>query len=126
MTQKEFLIDTINHYNSSNRCSHQDGDCCYSPFTAGLEGKSEGCAIGRFMEPEVALEMDNKHDLMNIRTLLNHEPDCISDWMKEFDIDFLTAIQNLHDADVYWNKQGLSELGHEEVLKICKKFGIEL
>lgn len=125
MTQKEFLIDTINHYNYNNRCTHNTGKCYYSPVSAGLEGKSKGCAIGRFMEPEVALEMDKQYENNPIMVLIRKEPNCIPDWMKSFDLRFLDAVQNLHDRLMYWNEKGLSPLGREKVLGICKDFEIE-
>ena len=126
MTQKEFLIDTINHYNYNNRCTNEEEECYYSPLSAGLEGKSEGCAIGRFMEPEIALEMDKQYENASILALIQREPNCIPDWMKSFDLGFLDAVQNLHDRSIYWDEKGLSKRGNERVLEICKEFEIEL
>ncbi len=124
MTEKELLLDTIGHYTSNNRCRSK-GKCRYSPITLGLEGTSEGCAIGRLLDPDLARQIDEKEGAITIEELVETKYS-LPDWMKQMSPAFLSRIQGLHDSDFNWNESGLSEVGKSRVQFICRDYNIEL
>ena len=123
MTAQEFLYDTIHHYNLDNRCV-TSARCTYSPITIGKEN-SEGCAIGRWIDPELALQIDKERVDSNasIHQIINLYP--FPDWMKKLDIEFLKELQGLHDANSSWKETGLSEHGKRYVRYICETFNLD-
>jgi len=119
--QLAFLEETVNHYNSNNRCSEDEYgvSCRYSPITLGLEGKSEGCAIGRKLTPELARTIDLKYGSGGVKTVVSDLPQELI----ELEIGFLQDIQGLHDAASNWIETGLSQRGQIEVNKIKESYG---
>ena len=130
MTELELLEDTIKYYseNTERRCSSEDG-CYYSPITIGKEGISDGCAIGRHLDKEFALQID-KDDELNIKSLMKSKfignEDKFPDWMIKMKLDFLVSLQNLHDDNLYWDKNGLTQEGFEYVKEIKNKLAKNL
>lgn len=116
-----FLKETAAHYNSTNRCSTAQG-CRYSPVTLHLQGKSEGCAIGRKLDPELALALDNTPHggVVNAARIWKQLPA----WMQELEEDFLRDVQQLHDTSDYWDDNGISKLGKIWFDNIIRKYGI--
>lgn len=123
MTAQEFLYDTIHHYNSENRCVKED-QCAYSPLTVG-KSNSEGCAIGRYLDPELAYQIDKDRKELNASIGRVSELYPLPGWMKQLDIALLTEVQNLHDEEMYWNSTGLSEYGKTVVQRICNDFNLD-
>lgn len=123
MTAQEFLYDTVHHYNLNNRCVTST-KCTYSPITIGKEN-SEGCAIGRYLDPELALQIDKEKSDSNagIHHIIDMYP--FPDWMKKLDIEFLRKLQGLHDADSYWTETGLSKSGKHYVRSMCETFNLD-
>ena len=125
MTPQELLQDTIAYYsvNPAERRCRSLYSCNYSPIKIN-KPLSEGCAIGRHLDEDVKIKFDNYYDIKSI----NFEyPDIFAlapQWMQDMDIDFLQAIQNLHDYSDYWGETGLSEFGKERVDEIKEKFGL--
>lgn len=104
----DFLNDTVNHYNINNRCSAIIGgynSCKYHPKSLGLEGISEGCAIGRKVGRRLALKLDEIGG--SVSTIFEHLPKKL----QELQDDFLMEVQELHDTSTYWNETGLSKVG---------------
>ena len=115
-TRQELLDNTVRHFNSMNR-SIKDGtlnDCMY---------RSEdgyGCAIGREISDDLAKKLnnvsfgsvDNIFDKLPLR-------------LKNLGVNFLREIQFLHDLSGHWNKDGLSNIGRENVDRICEKFQLK-
>lgn len=122
MTAQEFLYDTVHHYNLNNRCV-TTAKCTYSPITIGKEN-SEGCAIGRWIDPELAYKIDKEvsEKDSSIRNIFGKYP--LPDWMTALGVDFLMEIQDLHDYGNYWYSEGLSEEGKKQVRRICKDFNL--
>ena len=85
----------------------------YSPKTLGVKN-SDGCAIGRFLDPEIAYQIDAENNGISIKLLLNMDYE-LPEWIKNMDSDFLQSVQDLHDTDSYWEKRGLSYLGKQIV-----------
>lgn len=112
------LQDTIQYYSQDpdgRRCSGY-GTCCYSPKTIGKEETSEGCAVGRLLSAELREELDIYYNGRTVRytPLFETLPQEIQDLGK----DFLSMLQSLHDEDTYWDSEGLSKVGEEEVQRI--------
>lgn len=110
----ELLQETADHYNRHNRCS-ANNSCCYSPKTIGLEGISEGCAIGRKISKKLAKKLDSlDYSTVDDSTVFDRLPQKL----RELGTEFLQALQSLHDYDGYWDESGLSEYGRKEVENI--------
>lgn len=128
---QEMLVSTLDYYcpdPKKRRGVDKDFRCVYSPTST-----SEGCGIGRHLigTPQQKLEWDKTK--MNIKNIADTLPlrtclleDLRPDWMREMPIDFLIAIQRLHDRESHWNllAGGLSRLGKEYVWMICEEFKI--
>lgn len=121
--QLAFLEETVNHYNSTNRCVNtSNGECYYHPATLDLEGVSQGCAIGRHLDPELAKRLDiefNRVPVSDDKVFV-----LLPDNLKELGEEFLSHIQLLHDTDPYWNTTGLSKQGEIFVDRIKEQFGL--
>lgn len=117
------LEETAAHYNSDNRCE-SGTSCVYSPTTVGLEGKTEGCAIGRKLPKELAIKFDeiskNNDDMGGV---ISHHSlfDLLPNELKDLGADFLTDLQQLHDLTWNWDATGLSSSGLEDVNNIKAK-----
>jgi hypothetical protein len=111
--QLEFLKDTINHFNSSNRGVNFNGRCCYSA----------GCAIGRHIpDKELCKEMDEYGDTIIIMS--NYLYNKLPESLKELGQSYLDQVQDLHDDDRSWDKNGLTDHGKMSVNKICDYLNI--
>ena len=121
MTQREFLDNTVAHYTSKNRCVNEDGLCVYASTST-----SEGCAIGRWMNPEIAKEIDKGAATVdiNIREVIKEYPGCLPEFMNRYSVDFLMAVQRLHDDCEYWDERGLSQSGQREYNTIIRDFNL--
>lgn len=129
---KKLLDETVAFYNSSNRGVNETkegllyGRCQYRT----KEGKC--CAIGRIMLKE-ALEEVSKMRNYPVGWLLTLVDRGASEmFMEPYDkllneqyIGFLGRIQKLHDNDIFWNENGLTEYGKVEVAIIRKEFELE-
>jgi hypothetical protein len=124
MTKEEFLIDTINHYTLENRCVDYNGKCKYSPVYANKDN-SEGCAIGRHLDPELAYQIDKDLEDKGASIVKVSHIYSLPDWMENLGIFFLNQIQMLHDENEYWDSKGLSEKGWKQVRCICIDYSID-
>lgn len=114
-----FLEDTVNHYNINNRCEGNMG-CKYSPYTVGLEGKSEGCAIGRKLGKRTAIKLDK--DLVQQKSGVFNIFDRLPKYLQQLGMHFLSDLQSLHDHQQNWDEIGISEEGINEVALIKSKY----
>lgn len=133
MTREEFLLDEIEYYSSNvkKRCINSIG-CFYSSTNVGNSDISEGCAIGRHLEPELRKKIDEQFSLSDILpagesssvrndVIFNQLPE----WMKELGQDFLVKCQRLHDLSTYWDESGLSPEGKSQLFKIIELFKLD-
>ncbi len=104
-----FLEDTVNFFNSTNRCTI-NSVCRYF-----LEGK-DGCAIGRHIpDKKLCQEFDSLHmtgvsnGIIFNRLPLN---------LQELGLNLLSSVQRLHDNSDNWDKNGLSKAGKEHYKNI--------
>lgn len=122
MTREEFLLDTIKYYSedTSRRCVSED-KCTYSPKTLNIN--SDGCAIGRWLDEELKLELDA---LGTVPVQNEKVFDKLPKWMQDMEKYFLHRVQDLHDMDNYWNESGLSQLGKEKVNEIIEHYNLNI
>ena len=139
MTELELLEDTIKYYseNPERRCVNVKS-CYYSPITANKESISEGCAIGRHLDKDFALQIDklDSNDkfygdsgIIKVLSFMLKEEENKSkfpDWMLKMSPDFLSEIQGLHDVNSNWDKNGLTQEGLEYVNEIKNKLAKNL
>lgn len=119
MTKEEFLLNTINHFNSTNR-GWNGTDCIYGPTET-----SKGCAIGRWLEPEVCKTLDSVFAIQSIDAIIERDLVPIPQWMLELSKTFLVDIQELHDEETYWNTQGLSDGGIWRVRQLISNHNLD-
>lgn len=123
MTKEQFLQDTIDYYSvdPENRRCINGTTCAYSPANANKEGKSEGCAIGRHLSPEVQTKFDKGINCtplnLTIFAIMNNQEarKLLPEWMQKMDASFLSDVQCLHDINTYWDSNALSNKGKERV-----------
>lgn len=119
---KNMLNDVVEHF-SSNPCKLRSrskiGTCLYNPPSYKTE--SIGCAIGMYLKTGVAKKLDNSGSIVTIFYLPKKKA-LLPIWMQELDVEFLQDIQQLHDADKNWTKNGLSNNGKRSVNKIRNMF----
>jgi len=123
---EELLVDTVRHYNSSNRA--EDVRCQY------LMTDGRRCAAGRMMTDEGVVKASsfNNVSLYLLRDDLGrgaflalfHEK-----WRPLLADDegmgFTRLVQNLHDVGNHWGPFGLSASGHWSLEHlICKPHGL--
>jgi hypothetical protein len=112
--QLAFLEETAGFYNSKNRALGSDGECIYSSTA-----KSPGCAIGRHLSPELAINLDTRSEtgISNDDVFRNMPPS-----LKELGQPFLGRVQMLHDDSTNWDDTGLSSDGESYVIRIKEIF----
>lgn len=128
MTKEEFLLDMLDYYTvdpEGRRCNSEAG-CYYSPETIG-KTTSEGCAIGRKLDREFANRLDEEWDGgISVQDIIKTYPD-FPEYMYEFDINFLSECQELHDMPYNWDFDftGLSTVGKKSVESMIQKFDLD-
>lgn len=122
MTREEFLLDTIKYYSEdvSRRCV-DNGNCKYSGKS--LNMNSDGCAIGRWLDEELKLELDA---LGTVPVQNEKVFDKLPKWMQGMGRCFLHDVQDLHDIDNYWNESGLSQFGKEKVNEMIEHYTLNI
>lgn len=122
MTREEFLLDTIKYYSedTSRRCV-LNGKCTYSPKTLNIN--SDGCAIGRWLDEELKLELDaiGTVPVQNEKVF-----DKLPEWMQGMGRCFLHDVQKLHDINNYWNESGLSQFGKNKVNEMIEHYTLNI
>lgn len=119
-SELELLNETVEYYsaNPARRCVTHSA-CYYSPEKAGKPGLSEGCAIGRKLDPQTRLIFDSQ-GLGGISRILKRKDlvAMLPESLRLMEEKFLVMVQSLHDNDEFWTESGISEKGTEEVERI--------
>lgn len=113
-THKEmiaFLEEGINYYRAdTRRRSIKNGVCYYNPLNTG-NSISEGCFIGRQIEPKLRKSISQRQDAGRVNSFFRCNPELIPAKLLKYPIDFLMACQNLHDTDDNWSEAGMTGYG---------------
>lgn len=107
-----FLKETVQFYNLGNRATTLRGTCLYKETET-----SPGCAIGRFLPHDGKFDLDKICGVKYAVSIGSQLPV----WMMEMGIEFLAAVQSVHDFNDHWTDTGLSEIGKKEVLEIIRR-----
>lgn len=109
-TMIQTLDETASTYTSKTRASNRKGNCYY--FKGG-----KCCAVGRCLtNPEKFAKWD-----CTVDRLPDLEENLKSEY-RGYPIAFWKALQQLHDQKLYWDGNGLSDLGKKQVERIKKRF----
>jgi hypothetical protein len=112
------LKETINHYNSKNRSFEYGRGCKY------LSGQGKMCAVGRCLKPKYLqefYEIERGGELGNtgIHAVLQKTGYYIGNIVREeysnINLTNWVLVQSLHDQELYWDENGLSESGKKFV-----------
>lgn len=118
--QLEILEDTVKYYSedTNRRCMHVDTETCYyAPESLGKQEISNGCAVGRLLSPELRKQID-EYGPISIDTVMRDEDIELPLEVRELTADFLMKLQDLHDKQLHWNKEGLTQEGLDKVQEI--------
>lgn len=115
-TRQELLQSTVDFYNSTNRGTNKMGNCVY------ITDDGKRCAIGREVNKNTAQKLQDKNDYLESETMLDLLPKRLLDLGKVF----LRNIQSIHDNQLNWGKDGLSEHGKEEVKRLAVKCNVKI
>lgn len=114
--QIKVLNDTVKHYTTHLRCK-QNQKCSY------INSEGERCAIGRLISKKLC-SLFEKERINGISDCFDRVPKRV----QSLKLDFLMAIQSLHDISDYWEdskgRSNLSDLGkqhYEGILESIKK-----
>ena len=121
--QLALLNETVTYYSENpteRRCTSIGGSCYYSPEKAN-KPKSEGCAIGRLLTPELKAELDEQ---IVINTTVGGVWDSLPKEIQVYGMDFLGELQSLHDVSVYWDDKGITKDGLGKVERIKSNFNL--
>lgn len=109
MTKEEFLLDMLDYYTTDvSRRAIQKGVCVYKT----TDGRK--CAIGRHIN-------DEKYDPLIegcVITINGPVINCLNENIKSIDTVFLRNVQKLHDSELNWDKNKLSEYGKDQLHEI--------
>lgn len=103
----DLLNDTVEYYSIPGRRAVTRTGCSY------LTEDGRMCAIGRISK--VARESGD----IGFVTVIFEK---LEDDIKELGLEFLFRLQALHDNDVNWKEDGITDRGREEVLEIKRFF----
>ena len=121
--REEFLSGTLKYYTKdiNRRCVSENETCFYSPLSADKVGQTDGCAIGRWLKPELQLRLDNcTKNIVSVDDIFNQLPTVL----KNLGQNFLSSCQGLHDSSANWEKKGLSVEGRYTVSEIIKIYDL--
>lgn len=91
--------------NDEQFCFYQNGDT--------------RCSIGRWIsEDKYSEDMDNDKLGITASGLITQFPNCLPAEIVDLGVEFLETVQNFHDKDFYWDKDGLTELGEQNFDRI--------
>lgn len=129
--------ETISYYGADpkgRRCSIDvDGPCRYSGTTVNKSFTSEGCAIGRLMDPINALKLDEliagQGDQGGGIAFVHPNPAArplFPEWILAWPVDVLGHLQILHDSPGNWSRDGgLTRTGVDSVAYIVELLDLD-
>ena len=99
-TKEEVVQEAIDYYwnKPERRCLDENMHCVYYP-----SGQSDGCAIGRYIDTELAENLDESLTVCSPLVLA-----MLPKWLTEMDNDgtgFLLSLQKCHDLDYFRDSQ---------------------
>ena len=118
--QTQFLRETIQFYNSSNRATGPKGiGCVYNETPT-----SPGCAIGRHVPNKKLCALWSESEGFPNGAFVCSLPKDLLGPLVALGVDFLDYVQQLHDRGFFWDAAGLSPLAEAFVCDTCRRFGL--
>jgi hypothetical protein len=100
MPLEQILVDTLEYYNGHpERICGTESKCAYNPATIGKEEATEGCAIGRLIDTELATILDEENTSISTQGTIKDIRDYsepLYNKIKE-NLSFFSELQVLHD-----------------------------
>ena len=124
-TKEDFLLDMLEYYSEDpecRRCKTINRSCSYSSETISKD-TSEGCAIGRVIEPSLAREFDENMSGTGVSESVIFDE--LPEWLQNLGQKFLISIQVLHDLGHNWITEGLSPSGIKKLTNIIAKYQLK-
>lgn len=115
MTPYELIKDTINFYAADpSRRAVREMNCLYLDPTTGNK-----CAVGRCMVDGTWQRVGGDVEVLFDR----FQPEqCLKPEYQHIPKKVWKALQDLHDDDIYWNAEGLTQRGQEVANKLLLKY----
>lgn len=122
--QMFWMLQDVISYFSKNPVKYRSKSL-YEKCSYQSNGVTAGCAIGMYIDQDLAKELDDCEDssISEISYNINIFQK-LPEWMKIMPIDFLSELQALHDNDFNWDKNNLSKDGIDTVKEICENFDL--
>lgn len=117
-TAKEIIVETVNYYkeDTKRRAVGKAGSCWYLQPETGKK-----CAYGRCMTDEAIQEVGGKGSYADDISM--REPDnLVREEYKGQNKTFWRDLQKLHDNDIYWAIDSVSERGQKYVEELLEKY----
>lgn len=119
--QLEVLEETVKYYseNTERRCIK--GSCTYAPENSDKVGISDGCAVGRLLDPELRLKLDEIFSSGggNSGVSNDHLFSMLPEKVRNLGMAFLTDLQGLHDESYNWSVgEGITVKGEDNAQAI--------
>ena len=122
MNLEEILIDTLEYYTGhpERKCSSST-KCAYNPATIGKEKVTEGCAIGRLIDAELATILDEENTSISSEITLEEIEAYSEEVFNKIkdNIEFFADLQDLHDTG-YLTKSCLEKYPKSRIKQIIK------
>jgi hypothetical protein len=111
--QLQVLEETVKYYseNTERRCVK--GSCTYAPENSDKASISNGCAVGRLLEPDLRLNLDEMFSSGDDSGVSNEYLfSLLPEKVRNLGMPFLTDLQVLHDDNSNWSAgEGLTVSG---------------
>ena len=116
-TQQELLQWVANYYTTENRATDKNLSCKY------FIEDGRRCAIGMQVNKPLAAKIEQQCT----GKAAGHENvfDLLPKRMKNMGRAFLCQIQSLHDFNTNWGKNGITEIGEQEVESIIETYKLK-
>lgn len=113
-TKIEIINEVANHFNSQNRAIDSNGFCAY------ITEDGKKCAVGMFLNSEnnyACVTNDCADNLFE-----HHGYKILKEEYQIEDSGFWTDLQRLHDKEIFWDENGLTETGEGRKQFLLKKY----
>lgn len=122
-TKEQMLVEVVKWFAPDPANRRNKRGVLHGCYYAALDDKKKGCAIGMFLDRELAIDLDGDYNMSSVGV-----QDAWNDLPEQLQLlgeSYLTEIQDFHDANRYWSSSGLSDIGKSEVLSIIKSFKLD-
>lgn len=122
LTPEQILVDTLEYYSGHTERKCATGNrCVYNPATIHKEEFTEGCAIGRLIDAELAAILDEENTAIASEITLDEIEVYSEPAFKKIkdNLEFFIELQDLHDKG-YLTKSQLEEYPKSRLKHIIK------